>query len=275
MMKRDPGCCAYWVLGGAAGVNSYGAPVPDEPRNNLRPSGNVRSLPLARFVPSFDWYPSTTISVPGIKESLVNPRRNRTFGVPASIAQFTTVPSGFFTETCSQVWGLTHSIFEIVPLKFTGLFASNSEANAWCADTEVDHPVTARPVIQTAMASFVRIGCLPAAHRIKMGALPRRFNYPELGYWRPSVLPTVPLIEAIAGRYLAGDIDRHGIAFPALDQRLLAKISVHEFFDEFVAAKLEKLHVRFHATIERHGDLPRPREDLGVFDRHFVPNDVR
>ena len=88
------------------------------------------------------------------------------------------------------------------------------------------------------------------------------------------MLPTVPLIEAVAGRHLSGDIDYHRIAFPALDQRLLAKISVHELLDEFVAAKLEKLHVRFHATIERHGDPPRPREDLGVFDRHFVPNDV-
>src|SRR4029077_20571700 len=97
------------------------------------------------------------ISVPGIKESLVNPRRNRTLGVPASMAQLTFVPSGFFTSMCSQVWGLTHSIFVIVPLKLTGLLASNSAANAWCADTEDDHPVIARPVIQTAIASFVCI----------------------------------------------------------------------------------------------------------------------
>ena len=34
--------------------SSYGAPVPDEPRNNFRPSGNVTSLPFARFEPSFD-----------------------------------------------------------------------------------------------------------------------------------------------------------------------------------------------------------------------------
>src|SRR5215470_12526335 len=100
-----------------------------------------------------------TISVPGNNETLVNPRRNSTFGVPASMAQLTTVPSAFFTSTCSQVWGLTHSIFVMVPLKFTGLLASNSAANAWCAEAEDADPDTARPV-QPAMASFVRIDFL-------------------------------------------------------------------------------------------------------------------
>src|ERR1700674_610590 len=96
----------------------------------------------------------------------------------------------------------------------------------------------------------------------------------RVGYLAPSTLLTVPLIEGVAGRHLAGDIDRHGIAFPVLDQRLLAKISVHELLDELVAAKLEQLDGRLYATIERHGDAPRPREDLGVFDRHLVLNDV-
>src|SRR5882672_6821852 len=95
------------------GVNSYGATVPEEPRNNLRPSGKVRSRPLARRDPSFDWYPSIKTSRPGCKVFLVNPRRNRTFGVPASMAQLTTVPSASFTATCSQQWGLIHSIFVI------------------------------------------------------------------------------------------------------------------------------------------------------------------
>src|SRR5207302_2885619 len=100
-------------------------------------------------------------SRPGDKVSLVNPRRNRTFGVPASIAHFTSVPSGCFTSTCSQQWGLIHSIFVIVPVKFTGLFASNSAANAWCADAEDDHADMARPMTQSTTASFVRIDCLP------------------------------------------------------------------------------------------------------------------
>src|SRR2546423_9004194 len=89
------------------------------------------------------------------------------------------------------------------------------------------------------------------------------------------MLPAVPLIEKIAGRYLASDIDPHGIAFPGLDQRLLAKISVHELLDELVAAKLEQLHVRLRTTIERHGDAPWPREDLGILDRHVIPDNVR
>jgi hypothetical protein len=54
-VMRDLGYFAYWVPGGVPGVNSYGAPVPEEPRNNLRPSGKVRSRPLARCDPSLDW----------------------------------------------------------------------------------------------------------------------------------------------------------------------------------------------------------------------------
>src|SRR5262249_21722613 len=150
----------YSVSCRATVLCSWGAPVLGEPRTSLRTSGKLWSLPLARRSPSFDWYPSTTISVPGTNDSLVNPRRNRTFGVPASIAQFTTVPSGCFTSICNHVWGLTHSIFVIVPLKFTGLFASNSAANAWCAEAADVHPDIARPVIQATNVSFVRIDCL-------------------------------------------------------------------------------------------------------------------
>ena len=65
----------------------------------MRPSARVISLPLALCDPSFDWYPSTTTFVPGSKEFFVKPRRNNTFGVPASKAQFSTLPSGFFTST--------------------------------------------------------------------------------------------------------------------------------------------------------------------------------
>jgi hypothetical protein len=35
-------------------LSSYGAPVPDEPRNSFRPSGNVTSRPFALFDPSLD-----------------------------------------------------------------------------------------------------------------------------------------------------------------------------------------------------------------------------
>src|SRR5205823_2244751 len=85
---------------------------------------------------------------------------------------------------------------------------------------------------------------------------------------------TIPLIEEIAGWNLSGDVDRHRIALPVPDQRCFAQISVHELLDEFIAAELEELDVRFDTTIERHRDLPRPREHVGVFDRHLVPDDV-
>src|SRR5260370_1931603 len=173
------GYCVSWVRGG----KWEGAPVPDEPKNKLRPSGNARSLPLARCDPSFAWYPSTTTSVPGSRDSLVNPRRKSTFGVPASTAQFSTVPSGFFTSTCIQVWGLTHSIFVMVPLKLTGLFASNSAAKAWCADTDAAPPHIARPATTTAVASFLRIdfSLLP---RFEPGwtPWPAAARYPDSGY---------------------------------------------------------------------------------------------
>src|SRR5215510_6326195 len=89
-----------------------------------------------------------------------------------------------------------------------------------------------------------------------------------------SSLPAVPLIELIARRDLAGDIDCHGLAFPALDQRLLAQMSVHELLGKFIAAELEQLHVRLCAPIERHGDAPWPGEDIGILDRHVIPDDV-
>src|SRR5262245_39856621 len=79
--------------------SSYGAPVPVEPRNKWRPSARVISLPFALCDPSLDWYPSTMTLVPGSRASFLKPRRNKTFGVPASKAQFSTLPSGFFTST--------------------------------------------------------------------------------------------------------------------------------------------------------------------------------
>ena len=55
-VQREPGPDTY--RGGSAvstpgRANSYGAPVPDDPRNILDPSANVMSRPFARFVPSF------------------------------------------------------------------------------------------------------------------------------------------------------------------------------------------------------------------------------
>src|SRR5262249_1438666 len=97
---------------------------------------------------------------------------------------------------------------------------------------------------------------------------------PHQGMAHPSILPAVPLIEEISGRHLTGDVDRHRITFPVLDQRRLAKISVHELLNEFIAAELEKLHVRLDAPIDRHGNAPRAGEYVRILDRHLVPDDV-
>src|SRR5438270_2167925 len=94
------------------------------------------------------------MSVPGSSDCLVKPRRKRTFGVPASIAQLVIDPSGFFTSTCSQVCWLIHSILLILPLKFTGLLASNSAAKAWCAEAEVAKAESDRAVAQAAIRSL-------------------------------------------------------------------------------------------------------------------------
>src|SRR5437867_999005 len=67
----------------ASRVYGSGAPVPDEPTNNVRPSGNVRFLPFARRVPSLARYPSTTIFVPATRDCFVSPRRKRCVAVLA------------------------------------------------------------------------------------------------------------------------------------------------------------------------------------------------
>ena len=48
--------------------------------------------------PSFAWNPVTLITAPAGRSLLRRPRRSSVFGVPPSIAQFSTVPSGFLTS---------------------------------------------------------------------------------------------------------------------------------------------------------------------------------
>src|SRR5947207_9976174 len=76
-----------------ASLPSFGAPVPDEPRNSLLPFAKVTSRPFPFIDLSFARKPSTKISVPGSSEALVNPRLSRLFGGPPSIIQRSTLPS--------------------------------------------------------------------------------------------------------------------------------------------------------------------------------------
>src|SRR2546426_4167594 len=61
------------------------------------------------------------------------PLRKRLVGGPPSIPQLVTVPSGPFTSSQSQEWGLTSSTLVTVPCKLIGLWSSNAAAKAWCA----------------------------------------------------------------------------------------------------------------------------------------------
>src|SRR5216684_2273807 len=88
-------------------------------------------------------------------------------------------------------------------------------------------------------------------------------------------LPSVPLVELVAGWDLSGDVDVHRLAFPMLHQRLLAKIPEQELLRKFNAAVLEQLHVRIHPAIDRHRDAPWPCKHLRVFNGDFVTDDVR
>src|SRR5438874_11097317 len=98
------------------------------------------------------------ISVPAGSEFFVQPRRNRAFGAAASIIQGVTLPSSPLTSMWIHACGLVHSIFVTVPSNLTGLFASNSAANAWCAGSGAAATDRNRPHTAIATASFVRIG---------------------------------------------------------------------------------------------------------------------
>src|SRR5215467_9962105 len=56
---------------------------------------------------------------------------------------------------------------------------------------------------------------------------------------------------------------------------LLAPLSVHQFLDKFHTLEIEKLCILFLPPVERHADLPRTREDLGIFNCGLVRNHVR
>ena len=95
----------------------------------------------------------------------MNPRRNRTFGVPASNAQLSVLPSGSFTSMCSQTCGLVHCILVTVPSNLTGLFASNSAAKAWCAESRAAPPARTTPTHAIAANVCSRIGFILQGRR--------------------------------------------------------------------------------------------------------------
>src|ERR1035438_1946170 len=98
-------------------------------------------------------------SVPAGSEFLVNPRRNRAFGLPPSMVQGVTEPSGFFTSMWIQEWGLTNSHFVTTPCNLIGFFSSNSAAKAWWA--HMGAALIRRPTLAARTAIVFLIGIIP------------------------------------------------------------------------------------------------------------------
>ena len=80
------------------GTHVFGGFGSGERSSNVRPSGSVISPPLALCVPPLAAKPVTWITVPIATMLLLKPRRSSTFGLPASIIQVSTLPSGPFTS---------------------------------------------------------------------------------------------------------------------------------------------------------------------------------
>src|SRR5436190_14152184 len=58
-------------------------------------------------------------------------------------------------------------------------------------------------------------------------------------------------------------------------QRLLAPLSIHQFFNELDALEIHELRVLLLPSVKRHGHLPGPRKDFRIFDNGFVSDPVR
>src|SRR6516162_1571325 len=70
----------------------------------------------------------------GFSDERDQPLRVSVLGAPPSHCHGCTVPWSSFTSRYTQMCGFPHSIFVTAPVSVTGLFASNSAENEWCAD---------------------------------------------------------------------------------------------------------------------------------------------
>ena len=73
----------------------------------------------------------------GFSEVRDQPLRVKVFGAPPFALPRLQRAVIVFHIQVHQMCGLPHSIFVTAPTSVTGLFASNSAANEWCADTAV------------------------------------------------------------------------------------------------------------------------------------------
>src|SRR5437016_4386907 len=90
--------------------------------------------------------------------------------------------------------------------------------------------------------------------------------------WR--IARNITLVNRLTRRNGSSDIDDHRVAGPAFHELLLPKVAVKSFFHHFNTSEIHKLRIRFEPAVERHADLPGPREYLRVLDGRFVTDDV-
>src|SRR5579875_709410 len=141
--------------------------------------------------------------------------------------------------------------------KWTGLFSSNSAANAWCARSGGTETSAAKPV------------------RIAAPAVICVFIDVSFSFRRSGRIPgDVALIHGIALRNLAGDIHVHRGSFPVFHKLVLAEMAIKSLLHHLDAAEIGQLGVRFEAAVDGKTDFPGPGEYLRVFQRGFVVNHV-
>ena len=84
----------------------------------------------------------------------------------------------------------------------------------------------------------------------------------------------MPFIDRVTWRHFAGDFHPHGPSFPLLDELVLAQMPEKSFLRHFPALELHQSGIRLQMAVNRHADLPRPREHVLVFDGRFVAERV-
>src|SRR5690348_3371905 len=87
------------------------------------------------------------------------------------------------------------------------------------------------------------------------------------------IWPAAPAVAAPATS--TASISRFTSASLLAGQRLLAPLAVHQLLDELDALEVHDLRVLLEPAVERHADLPRLREHVGILDGRFVGEDVR
>src|SRR5258705_10919567 len=77
---------------------------------------------------------------------------------------------------------------------------------------------------------------------------------------------SLAFVEHVRRWNLALHAHGHGLAIPCADQRLLAQVSVEQLLHHLDAAVVHQLRVGLEATVERHRDLPGPREHVRILE---------